>query len=105
MTYNGASAAGAAAAVAAAGRSDDIVVLSLQMQPEALGGVADGSIAGDWDFEPVQAGQAMAELALAALSGAPESEWQITVLTEVIKYDSSNAGDFVSWEDQIAAIG
>ena len=105
VAYNGASAAGAAAAVAAAGRSDDVVVLSLQTQPEALGGLADGSIAGDWDFEPVQAGQRMAELALAALSGAPETEWQVTVLTDVVKYDASNVGDFVSWEDQVAAIG
>ena len=105
VAYNGASAAGAAAAVAAVGRSDEIVVLSLQTQPEALPGLKDGSIAADWDFEPVEAGQRMAELALAALSGAPTDEWQVTVLTDVVHYDSSNIGDFISWGDQVAAIG
>ena len=105
VAYNGASAAGAAAAVAAAGRSDEIVVLGLQTQPEALPGLGDGSIAADWDFEPVAAGQRMAELALAALSGASDAEWQVTVLTDVVKYDASNIADFVSWEDQIDAIG
>ena len=105
VAYNGASAAGAAAAVAAAGRSDEIVVLGLQTQPEALPGLGDGSVAADWDFEPVAAGQRMAELALAALSGASDAEWQITVLTDVVKYDASNIADFVSWEDQIDAIG
>lgn len=100
MGYNDPSALGAALAATAAGR-DDLLILGLQGQQEGVEGVRKGDIAATWDARPVEHGETIGGMIVAALMGAEESEWKRTILHNSSLVDESNVDEFVPWDQRI----
>jgi len=105
VNYNDPTALGAYQAVEAAGLDGKVKVIGLQMQPEAVTSIGAGEIDGSWDFDPVSSGISLADLTCSVLTGAPESDYNKTIQTPAVFYDSNTLADFKSWDDRIAAIG
>ena len=105
VNYNDPTALGAYQAVKAAGKTGEVLVIGNQMQPEAVASLQNNEINGSWDFNPVESGIALADLTCAALTGAPEADYNKTVQTPAQFYDPNTVANFQPWDARIAAIG
>lgn len=105
VSYNDPTALGAYQALEAAGKTGAVKVIGNQMQPEVVESLRNDEIDGSWDFNPVDSGIALADLACAALTGAPEEEYAKTVQIPSQFYDPATVETFKSWDDRVAEIG
>lgn len=97
VTYNGPSALAAVQAVKAAGLAGKVDIFNIQLEPSTVKGTEDGSITASWDMNPIELGEALGEMMIAAGSGQPESEWAKTVVIEPKKYTKENIGEWKPW--------
>jgi ribose transport system substrate-binding protein len=100
MTTNDNEAIGAGLAVRSLGR-DDIVILGMNGTNEAVEAIKDGLITATWDSnQPLMGATAAVQAFNWLASGeAPEVAW-----TPFVKLDATNADQWISWDDRIAAI-
>jgi ABC-type sugar transport system substrate-binding protein len=96
VTYNGPSAEAAIQAVKQAGMTGKVGIYNIQLDSGTAKALKEGEITAAWDINPVELGSALGELIAAAGTGAPESEWNKTVVIPPTKYTQENIG---SWED------
>lgn len=98
--YNDPSAVGAAQAGLDANR--DLVIVGLQAQPEGVDAIKAGTLAATVDLHIIESGALLGELALGSLNGG--TEWRKNYLIAPTLFDATNIDDFVSWDEQLAAL-
>lgn len=98
--YNDPSAVGAAQAGLDANR--DLVIVGLQAQPEGIDAIEAGTLAATVDLHIIESGALLGELALKSLNDGPE--WRKNYLIAPTLFDATNIDDFVSWDEQLAAL-
>lgn len=104
VAYNDPTALGAYAAIRAAGKAGKIKVIGLQMQPEVVTSIKKGEVSGSWDYNPVQSGVSLANLAISILNNEPKSKWSKTIQVQAKFYDAKTIKTFVPWKTTLAKL-
>lgn len=97
VTYSGPSALAAVEAVKSAGLTGKVDVYSIELDTAVAKDVEAGTVAAAWDMNPVELGEALGELMVAAGEGKPEAEWAKTVVVDAKKYTKENVGSWKDW--------
>ncbi len=86
VTYNGPSAVAAVGAVRAAGKTGDVKIYNIQIDPATAKALADGDLAAAWDIPPKTLGKGLGKLIVAKVNGKPTADWAKTVVVQPVKY-------------------
>jgi ABC-type sugar transport system substrate-binding protein len=97
VTYSGPSALAAVEAVKSAGLTGKVDVYSIELDTAVAKDVEAGTVAAAWDMNPIELGEALGELMVAAGEGKPEAEWAKTVVVDAKKYTKENIGSWKDW--------
>jgi ABC-type sugar transport system substrate-binding protein len=97
VTYSGPSALAAVEAVKAAGMTQQTDVYSIELDTAVAKDAEAGTVAAAWDMDPIELGEALGELMVAAGEGKPEATWARTVVVDAKKYTEFNIGGWKDW--------
>lgn len=104
VTFDDTTALGAARAVTVAGKEGEVVVVGTQLTPAGVKAIKAGTLTASWDSQPIEIGERLGNLIVAAVSGKPDSRWQKTVVAPAKFYDANNIDEWVRWKRQLAAL-